>query len=152
MTNSKPDFYVGQEVQCLVHGNGKIVDISTKKSDRLLPILVHFEKGGICMYNLAGEVSPTSAGRTLFPRGSLKITPLEPGSDAPNFKVGQEVECVAFGFGKITHIFPEKAAAFPVQAIFENGSLCMYSHTGKMSISACRTLYVKGSVKIEIEE
>lgn len=139
---SKPEFYVGQEVECLVHGNGKIFDISTKK-DAKCPIYVHFEKGGLCMYSAAGEAS-FSAGRTLYAKGSITIL--------PNFYLGQEVECVAFGNGKVVHIFNEKGAAFPVQVIFESGVMCMYSYTGKMSISAHRTLYAKGSIKVLVEE
>ena len=134
-------FYVGQEVLCLVHGNGIIADIV---EGRIAPIYVQFEKGGICMYTAAGEVSP-SAKPTLFDRKKVRIIP-GPGAEQA-FCVGQAVECLIHGPGRVVHIFEEKGAALPVQVEFEEGGVCSYSHTGKMSISAQRTLYPKGSVE-----
>jgi len=142
-------FYLGQEVECLVHGNGKIVDVFAIKSE--FPIQAHFEKGGICMYSHEGKVSP-SAQRTLYPKGSFKVLPNAGFDPDEEFRMGQDVICVVHGNGKVVHIFKEKAAAFPVQVLFENGSVCSYSHTGKMSISANRTLYSKGSIKVVITD
>ncbi|MBQ4133299.1 MAG: hypothetical protein IJD04_06160 [Desulfovibrionaceae bacterium] len=134
-------FYIGQEVLCLVHGNGKVLDI---KEGKIVPIYVQFEKGGICMYTAEGRVSP-SAKPTLFDRKLVKITP-GPGADQP-FYTGQSVECLIHGPGQVVHVFEDKGAALPVQVEFEEGGVCSYSRTGKMSISAQRTLYPKGSVE-----
>lgn len=141
-----PKFHIGQEVICLIHGNGRIVDI---KEGKIVPIFVQFEKGGICMYTAAGEVSP-SAKRTLFPRDAVKITP-DPTADQ-DFYTGQAVECLIHGPGKVVHVFEDKGAALPVQVEFEEGGVCSYSRTGKMSISAQRTLYPKGGVHFSKEE
>ena len=145
--NMAIDFQVGQAVHCLIHGDGTVLDIIPGK---MVPIFVHFEKGGICMYTAEGQVS-ISASRTLFPKGGFQVEAL-PGADldAP-FYAGQEVICLAHGTGKVVHVFEEKAAAFPVQVEFDQKErgVCSYSLTGKMSISAVRTLYAKGSVKIK---
>ena len=112
------DFYVGQEVCCKRNGKGVVVEIQESK---VYPILVKFHNGEYVSYTADGK----EYHRNLE-------TDLTPAQENPTFTVGQQVWCLVFGEGVVSHLTD---GPFVVKVKFLNGEEESYTSTGHLFLS-----------------
>ncbi len=89
------DFKVGDEVTCLMHGDGVVEEV---KSGATFPVRVLINENEILTFTTDGKYSADSA-RTLFHKGTVKLVAVEQ-QYKPEYEAGQLLYAMADG--KIT--------------------------------------------------
>lgn len=130
------DFYKGQNVHCIYHGNGVVTAIS----DESHPIIVNFVSGHHESYTRDGKIIIGAIATHLTPREEVM---------SKDFYVGQRVWCVLFGEGVVAQSTHD---TYPVKVKFKTGDVKTYTREGYMYINCRNQSLFHRPVKIVQDE